>query len=73
MYRAPNQSSLPNYGEPKRRKSKLRIEPEVYSYFRSVAQMAESDLEEELSWEDIQRLSCAFVICILGTAAHKGL
>ena len=34
--------------------------------------MAESELEEELSWEDIQRLSCAFVICILGTAAHKG-
>ena len=35
--------------------------------------MAESELEEELSWEDIQRLSCAFVICILGTAAHKGV
>ena len=28
--------------------------------------------EDELSWEDIQRLTAAFVVCVLGTAAHKG-
>ena len=31
------------------------------------------ELEEELSSEDVQRLICAFIICVLGTAAHKGL
>ena len=30
------------------------------------------EIEDELSWDDIQRLTCAFIICILGTAAHKG-
>ena len=30
------------------------------------------ELEDELSWEDIQRLTAAFIVCILGTAAHKG-
>lgn len=30
------------------------------------------EIEDELSWDDIQRLGAAFVICILGTAAHKG-
>ena len=27
---------------------------------------------DELSWDDIQTLTAAFVVCILATAAHKG-
>ena len=30
------------------------------------------EIEDELSWDDIQRLAAAFVVCVLGTAAHKG-
>ena len=40
------------------------VKPGLKLYFR--------EEEDELSWEDIQRLTAAFVVCVLGTAAHKG-
>jgi hypothetical protein len=42
-----------------------------YSYPDQKPDLME-EIEDELSWDDIQRLTCAFIICILGTAAHKG-
>ena len=50
----------------------LLLNLELLMYSRDDDGDYEIDDGSELSWDDIQRLTCAFIICVLGTAAHKG-